>query len=753
MKTCLVALCLLAVSGCSGNMGPSLATGAASTAPVNEASRRAHESVLYSFGGNDGAAPINGMISDHHGGFYGTTLFGGAAGGGEIFAFSPAGTGYALSTLYSFAGGNDGAKPWGITERNGALFGSTFGGGGNGNGGAGWGTVFELSPTKHGLQENILHRFAGEPDGGEAIGPVVLDRKGNIYGITGFGGAYNRGAVFEVSPNGTGYSERVLYSFPGGAGGEEPQAGVTIDKHDVIYGTTMYGGNYLGYCSGGGCGTVFKLTPGPSGYTESIAYAFQGSDGNLPFGVPTVDEKSGAIYGTTYWGGSHGDGAAYKLTPHGTTYTATVLHSFAGNADGFLPEGQLLLGSDGTLYGTAALGGGGCHGIGCGVVFAIKPQQKGYALRVLTDFRRPVRGAEPEQTNLVTDPSGALYGTTRSGNEDGLQRWGPRRRDRLRRDLQDRSIHFGDFIRVIAILGAGGAIGDSLAKMLLAKNVAVRLVGRNPKAIDGTQSLTADLSDAAQSRAAVEGAETACLLAGLRYDLTIWREQWPRIMRNVIEACKHSGTKLLFFDNVYMYGRVDEPMTEATPYRPSSKKGEIRAAIATLLMDEARAGNLQAMIARAADFYGPQTKNGVPNVLVLEPYARGGTASWLVNARVPHSLTFTPDAAWGVAMLIERDAAWNQVWHLPTTTDPPTGRAFIEMAAVSFGVAPKYRVLTKPMLRLVGLFNPAVRESLEMLYQSERPYIFDSSKFAAEFGFSGTPYADGIRIAAQSYQK
>ncbi len=306
---------------------------------------------------------------------------------------------------------------------------------------------------------------------------------------------------------------------------------------------------------------------------------------------------------------------------------------------------------------------------------------------------------------------------------------------------------------MIAILGAGGAIGDHLAKILLAKNAAVRLVARNPKPVDGMQSLAADLSDAAQTRAAVEGAETACLLVGLPYDIAIWRELWPRIMRNVIEACKHSKTKLLFFDNVYMYGRVDAPMTEATPYRPSSKKGEIRAEIATMLMDEVRAGNLRATIARAADFYGPHTKNGVPNVLVLEPYARGGTASWLVNARVPHSLTFTPDAARGVAMLIERDSAWNQVWHLPTTPDPPTGQAFIEMAAAAFGVPPKYRVLGKPLLRLVGLFNPAVRESLEMLYQSERPYIFDSSKFAAEFGLSGTPYADGIRVAAQSYQK
>ena len=146
------------------------------------------------------------------------------------------------------------------------------------------------------------------------------------------------------------------------------------------------------------------------------------------------------------------------------------------------------------------------------------------------------------------------------------------------------------------------------------------------------------------------------------------------------------------------------------------------------------------MIARSADFYGPDTQNGVPNVLVFEPFAKGAKASWLVNAAVPHSLTFIPDAARGVAMLAEQESAWNQVWHLPTAPNPPTGGEFISMAASEFGVAPKYRVLSRPMLRLAGWFNPQVRESYEMLYQSDSPYLFDSTKFANEFGFAGTPY-------------
>ncbi len=269
----------------------------------------------------------------------------------------------------------------------------------------------------------------------------------------------------------------------------------------------------------------------------------------------------------------------------------------------------------------------------------------------------------------------------------------------------------------------------------------------------GAEIAAADLADPEQTLAAVKGADVACLLVGLKYDFATWRELWPRIMRNAIDACKRTGTKMLFFDNVYMYGHVDKPMTEATPYRPCSKKGEIRARIANELMDAVNAGDLTAMIARSADFYGPRTKSGVPNVLVFEPFAKHGTASWLVNAHVPHSFTFTSDAAKGVAMLIESASAWNQIWHLPTTPDPPTGKAFIQIAAAAFGVPAKYRVLGKPMLRVVGLFDPIVRESLEMLYQSSGPYLFDSTKFATKFGFVGTPYAEGIAIAANSYLK
>lgn len=306
---------------------------------------------------------------------------------------------------------------------------------------------------------------------------------------------------------------------------------------------------------------------------------------------------------------------------------------------------------------------------------------------------------------------------------------------------------------MITILGAGGDIGKKLVQLLAARNQPFRLVGRNPAPTPGaTERVAADITDRDQTVRAVAGSSIVHLLAGLKYDYKVWQEMWPRIMSNAIEACKRAGAKLIFFDNVYMYGKVTGPMTEKTPFNPCSKKGEIRAKIATTLMDAWKSGDLTGMIARAADFYGPDTRNGIVNILAFEPLSRKKTPSWLVNDAVPHSYTYTPDAAQSLLQLAERATAWNQTWHVSTTANPPTGRELITLAAKEFGVAPKYRVLNRPMLRVAGWFTPAIAESYEMLYQNDSAYLFDSSKFASEFGFAGTPYAEGIRATASSFR-
>jgi nucleoside-diphosphate-sugar epimerase len=306
---------------------------------------------------------------------------------------------------------------------------------------------------------------------------------------------------------------------------------------------------------------------------------------------------------------------------------------------------------------------------------------------------------------------------------------------------------------MITILGAGGAIGVELAKHLAASNQPFRLVGRKPHRKPGaTEIVAADLTDLDLTIRAVAGSSVVYLLAGLKYDHKVWREEWPRVMSNTIEACKRVGAKLVFFDNVYMYGRVTGPMTEETPFNPCSLKGEIRAKLATSLIGEWKSGALSGLIARSADFYGPGADNGVPNVLVFEPLSKRKKPSWLVNDSVPHSLTFTPDAARGLVELTERPSAWNQTWHLPTAPNPPSGKQLIAMAAKEFGVTPDHRLLGRFMVRIAGWFNPLVAESYEMLYQSDSPYLFDSGKFSREFGFTGTPYADGVRATVAAFQ-
>ncbi len=309
-----------------------------------------------------------------------------------------------------------------------------------------------------------------------------------------------------------------------------------------------------------------------------------------------------------------------------------------------------------------------------------------------------------------------------------------------------------DAISKHTILGAGGSIANALVALLTQRKLPVRLVGRHPVSIVGAETRTADLTHQQQTIEAVVGSSIVYLLAGLKYDHKLWAEAWPRIIDNAIEACQRTSARLIFFDNVYMYGKVNGPMTEQTPYNPCSKKGEVRAAIATTLERAWQAGNITALIARCADFYGPSAKNGIPNTMVFNPMAQGKTPMCLVRDALPHSYTYVPDAAKALLSLAESASAWNQVWHLPTAPQSLTGREFIDAAAKAMNRPAKFRVLSRPMVKIVGWFNPLVGEVYEMLYQNDAPYLFDSSKYARTFAFAGTPYPEGILATADSYK-
>lgn len=305
------------------------------------------------------------------------------------------------------------------------------------------------------------------------------------------------------------------------------------------------------------------------------------------------------------------------------------------------------------------------------------------------------------------------------------------------------------------ILGSSGVIGKETAKELHRNYTKdIRLVARNPRAVNPTDSLfTADLTNEKQTFDAIKGSEVAYLTVGIQYSAKAWQEQWPKIMKNVIGACVAHGTRLVFFDNVYAYGRVDGVMTESTPYSPCSKKGEVRLGVISMMMDEVQKGNLKALIARAPDFYGPDTPLSFVSAMVFQNFAKGKKAQWMGDVNKKHSFIFTPDAGKATAMLGNTESAFNQVWHLPTDPNTLTGREFIELSAKAFGAKPDYMVLKRWMVQMAGLFNPIVKESVEMLYQNEVDYVFDSSKFTKAFGFEPISYHEGITETVNFYKQ
>ena len=256
--------------------------------------------------------------------------------------------------------------------------------------------------------------------------------------------------------------------------------------------------------------------------------------------------------------------------------------------------------------------------------------------------------------------------------------------------------------------------------------------------------------DAQATINAVSGSEVVYLVAGLKYDTSVWQEQWPKVMRNVINACKHHGTRLVFFDNIYSYGRVDGLMTEDTPYNPISKKGEVRAKIATMLLDEMRNENLQAMIVRAADFYGPHAVNSFPYATVFSRLQSGKAPQWIGNPNAIHTFTYTPDTGRALVTLGRSPEAYGQTWHLPTTKEQLTGAGFARLACELAKQPDKLQVAPRWVLRLMGIFVPVLRENEEMMYQFEHDYRFDSSKIESEFGLQATPYRQGVSESLRS---
>lgn len=297
------------------------------------------------------------------------------------------------------------------------------------------------------------------------------------------------------------------------------------------------------------------------------------------------------------------------------------------------------------------------------------------------------------------------------------------------------------------ILGANGTIGKVLAKELKNYTNQIRLVSRNPKKVNETDELfPADLSDVNMVEKAVAGSQVVYLVVGFDYNAKIWRDKWPKLMRATIDACIKHNAKLVFFDNIYLYdSNAMGHITEESPINPPSKKGLVRKEIAEMLMNEVKAGTITALIARAPDFYGPDNEKSFLIETVYKNLLKGKRPNWFIDATKKHSFIYTPDAAKATAILGNTPDAFNQVWHLPTDNNTMTGKEWIELFNKEMKTSKKVMVLPMFMLKLLGIFMPLMREMPEMMYQYDRDYFFDSSKFNSRFSFTTTTYEMGVR--------
>ena len=298
------------------------------------------------------------------------------------------------TVLHNFTKGSDGAYPnWGlIADSSGNLYGTA------GGGGLGYGTVFELSPNGiGGWNETVLHSFTGGEDGKDPSGPVMFDSERNLYGTTAGGGARGHGVVFELTPMGKRWEEKVLHSFKGGPDGKFPISGVIMDKAGNLYGTTYNGFKVA---------TVFELSPsGGSGWTKRVIYNVATSGAGL-----TMD-AAGDIFLATYW-------TVFELLPDGNGgWIPTVLHTFAGYPkDGYWASSSPVLDQAGNLYGTTTAGGPDNGGM----VYKLIPGKNGkWMEKVLHFFEGFTRGNSPAG-NIVLDASGNIYGTTDWGGKHDL---------------------------------------------------------------------------------------------------------------------------------------------------------------------------------------------------------------------------------------------------------------------------------------------------------------------------------------------
>ena len=304
------------------------------------------------------------------------------------------------------------------------------------------------------------------------------------------------------------------------------------------------------------------------------------------------------------------------------------------------------------------------------------------------------------------------------------------------------------------ILGANGQIAMELARELHRNYTSeLRLVSRTPRKVNDTDSLVpANLLDAKQTAEAVKGSSVVYFTAGLPPDTQLWATQFPVMLKNALDASRAAGAKFAYFDNTYMYPQDARLQTEATPFAPVGRKGRVRAAMASMVLDEMARGEIPVLIGRAPEFYGPGKTQSFTNALIIENLEAGKKPRVPVRDDTRRTLIWTPDASRALAALGNTPDAFGQTWHLPCDDDRLTYKQFVAMASDVFGREASYTVIGKWAMTAAGLFSKPVREIRELLPRYEQDNLFDSTRFKRRFPeFKVTSYREGLELIRREW--
>lgn len=300
------------------------------------------------------------------------------------------------------------------------------------------------------------------------------------------------------------------------------------------------------------------------------------------------------------------------------------------------------------------------------------------------------------------------------------------------------------------VVGASGGTGAAVVHELAARGHRVRAVSRTaPPSKPGVEYATADASDPAALLEAARGASVIYQCANPPY--AEWPSIFPLLQANVIAAAEATGARLVMADNLYMYGpEASQPLRESTPMMATGKKGGLRARMASQLLEAHEAGRVEVAIGRSSDYFGPGGTNSAVGQLFFGPAGRGNGVRWLGRLDQPHALSFLPDTARGLVTLGEHENAAGKAWHLPITA-ALTAEGWRDMLSQRMGRPIRLSRLSRPMLRLAGLFVPVTRELGETLYQWERPWLVDDSQFRRTFGEEPTPVERAVDESLEWY--